>query len=72
MDSLVVFYYLIASEIWLDERVAFDGSGIIRRGLLYTNEVDPPSCIWLVGYHNEVISRNKNTISFAILCLCYI
>jgi hypothetical protein len=54
MDSLVVFYYLIASEIWLDERVAFDGSGIIRRGLLYTNEVDPPSCIWLVGYHNEV------------------
>ena len=40
-----MFYYFIASEIWLDKRVAFGGSGIIRGGLLYANEVDPPSCM---------------------------
>jgi hypothetical protein len=29
-DNLLVFYYLSASEIWPDEMVAFDGSGLIR------------------------------------------
>jgi hypothetical protein len=29
-DKWIVFYYLSASEIWPDEMVAFDGSGLIR------------------------------------------
>lgn len=31
-DHLVVFYYIIASEIWLDKRVGFDVSGLLRVG----------------------------------------
>ena len=31
VDNLVVFYYLSASEIWPDKRVAFGGSDLIKR-----------------------------------------
>ena len=31
-DRVVVFYHLCASEIWLDIRVAFGGSGHLREG----------------------------------------
>ena len=36
-DNLVAFYYISASELWLDEKGAFGGSDLIRKGLLYHN-----------------------------------
>jgi hypothetical protein len=33
-DNYVVLYYLGASEIWPDKRVAFDGSVFLKEGLL--------------------------------------
>jgi len=38
MDNLVLFYYLSASDICPDKRVAFGGSGLIRGGLLYAKQ----------------------------------
>jgi hypothetical protein len=32
-ENLVVFYYISASEIWLNRGVAFGGSGLVRWGL---------------------------------------
>jgi len=38
-DNLVLFYYLSASEIWPDKRVACGGSGLTRGGLLYKAKI---------------------------------
>ena len=38
MDNVVLFYYLSASDICPDKRVAFGGSGLIRGGLLYAKQ----------------------------------
>jgi len=38
-DSLLVFYYLSASEIWSDEEVVFSGrGGLMRGGQRYNNK----------------------------------
>jgi hypothetical protein len=59
-----VFYYLIASEIWLDKRVAFGGSGIIRGGLLYANmEANCPHTIVFQFEQKHLLS----TVSKALL-----
>ena len=39
-DNLVVFYYLIASEIWMmRSMVAYDGRGLVREGLTFLHIV---------------------------------
>jgi len=49
-DNLVVFYYLGASEIWPDKRVAFGGRGLIRRGLLYIYSNEKNITIFIPEY----------------------